>query len=136
MSDGHVGTHSCYSQGCRTIQCREAHRLYERNRKRERSRPDGRGKKFEWVDATECRDHLRWLATKGAGYRQISNISGVPYSVIGRIRRGTVTKIRSTTANKLLGVHSGLLIVDTRKRYPAKAPSYYLNTEKAGFDER
>lgn len=129
-SDVHVGTHSCYSQGCRTLQCREAHRLYELKRKRERSRPDGKGKKFEWVDATETRNHLRWLATKGAGYRQLGKITGVPYSTIAKIRSGRVTKIRSTTADKLLGVHLGLLISDSRKRLPTSVPHYHLNKQK------
>lgn len=120
----HAGTHVKYSQGCRCQPCREAHRVYERNRKRQRMRPDGKGTTYQLVDATEVRKHLRWLATKGAGYRQLSKISGVSPSSIALIRSGKVTTVRDSTARKLLGVHAGLLLSNNLKRYPTSIPSY------------
>lgn len=120
----HEPSHSCYSRGCRLSECREAHARYERDRKRERSRPDGRGLNVTLVDATEVRNHLLWLASKGVGIRQIEQVSGVSSAALKDIRRGKARRVHSSTANRVLGIHLGRVRQNRYGAHPHHQPHY------------
>jgi hypothetical protein len=120
----HPASHACYSRGCRDAACRQAHAVYERDRKRERTRPDGTGVRYALVDATECRQHLLWLASKGVGIKQAMKVSGVAASTLKNIRRGKTVAVRSTTANEILGIHLGLVERNEHGKHPHHQPHY------------
>ena len=91
---------------CRCEPCTVANRVYQRERDRhtrrvaygiEPPRP-------AYIDATETREHLRWLKSKHVGTRTISMRTGIARTTIWKIMAGTVTKIRPDTADKLLAV--------------------------------
>lgn len=104
------GTRACYvhgpagrSKGCRCEPCRDANRTYARTRARRAARPD-EILEPAYVDNSEAREHLAWLASVGVGKRTVSERSGVALSAIEKIRRGTVTRSRPDTIAKILAV--------------------------------
>jgi hypothetical protein len=56
------------------------------------------------VDATEVREHLRWLATKGVGLRRLRNVTGMSRTTLGLIRQGQRHNITQRTAQRILAV--------------------------------
>ena len=101
------GTRAKYVvEKCRCEPCTVANRLYQRERDR-RARRVAYGiepPRLAFIDATETRDHLRWLKSKHVGTRTISMRTGIARTTIWKIMAGTVTKIRPDTADKLLAV--------------------------------
>ena len=91
---------------CRCEPCTTANRLYGRERDRQARRvaygiePPNPA----YIDATEARNHLRWLATVGVGRRQVHQQTGVAMSAITKIRDGKVTKARPHTIDRILAV--------------------------------
>lgn len=90
------GTRACYvfgpesgqdrSRGCRCEPCVNANRQYARQRLRlENDRKRGDAPPAAYVDATEAREHLRWLRKQGVGTRAIERQSGVARSVLQRL---------------------------------------------------
>lgn len=104
------GTRACFvhgpnpgtGDGCRCEPCKEANRAYARKMYRAKHRPDETWEPY--VDTSEARDHLAWLRTVGVGRRTVSERSGVAVSSIQRIARGTRTKARRDTVDRILAV--------------------------------
>lgn len=103
---GH-GKRSTYVRGCRCEPCTVANRDYAREMDRhyrrrrygiEPPRPD------QYVDAAEAREHLRWLSSVGIGSRTVAARSGVSRSAVTDITNGEHSRIRVTTAAKILAV--------------------------------
>lgn len=98
-------TGSDSANGCRCFDCCDATYRYERDRRRARERGEA-----PFIDATETRDHILWLRDNGIGRRSIAARTGLSTSNIARIAKGTVTRIRPTTADKILAIHLGVAL--------------------------
>lgn len=100
------GTHSNYSHGCRCEPCRLAHREYERNRKRIRTR-------FAYglddmpvhlVDATETRKHILFLQSRGIGLASLSRRTGIAESNLRRMAKGKQKRVAPQTESRILAI--------------------------------
>jgi hypothetical protein len=101
------GTRAKYVfEKCRCEPCSDANRTYARERERHQRRVSFgiEEPRVAYIDATEARDHLRWLRKVGVGKRQVHVETGLSVSAIDKIRSGRVTKCREATANKILAV--------------------------------
>lgn len=100
------GTRSKYAAGCHCPPCTEANRVYARQLRRHHNRVryglEARQRPF--TDATETRQHLTWLTQQGIGTRAIANHLGISRSAILRILNGTRTRIRTSTADRILAM--------------------------------
>lgn len=108
MSRQH-GTRAKYViEKCRCESCTEANRIYarERDRRVRRVTYGIEAPTIIFVDATETREHLQWLSSRGVGKRQIQSVSGVALTTIDKIRQGKISKCRPETADRLLAVGS------------------------------
>jgi hypothetical protein len=105
------GTRSMYTQHrCRCEPCTIANRLYARN-------ADRRRRDIEYgfvpkpppalIDATEVRQHLRWLSANGVGRRTVATVTGMSNSAIAELASGRRTMTTRRTADRILAV--GLL---------------------------
>jgi len=101
------GTRSRYVGGCRCQPCTEANRVYirelDRHHRRvsygiEQPRPE------RVIDATEARDHLRWLSSVGVGSRVAAERAGLARFTVLAIRTGERTNCLPETAEKILAV--------------------------------
>lgn len=102
------GTHSMYSNGCRCEPCRVAHRLYERQKARERNR-EKMGIEFRpirFVDPTETREHLLFLRSKGVGSRAVAEKTGFSHNFIQSIANGQARRVGKKYADSILAVSS------------------------------
>lgn len=111
MSGRPHGTRAKYvAEKCRCDDCRAANAAYTRERLRNeaRVRYGIAEPTVAYVDATEARDHLRWLRSVGIGKCRVHELTGVALSSIEKIRSGKVTKCRPRTAEKILGVRRSL----------------------------
>lgn len=82
------GTHSCYTAGCRRQECKEAHRVYERERKRFRNRPDTPWVKEEVVPAGPTRAKLRYFYARGLNTMELAETIGFSHHTLGDIKNG------------------------------------------------
>ncbi len=100
------GTHACYSKGCRCDSCKVAHREYERDAKRRRSRAKMGIDFYEprTIDATEVVEHMKFLSSKGFGAGFISARTGLDRQNLLRIRRGEQRTVTREVADKVLSV--------------------------------
>lgn len=100
------GTHSGYSHGCRCQQCKQAHAVYERNaaRRRRRIRYGIEEPVERYIDASESREHLKFLASKGVGLGSVSQVVGVYRTNLHKIRSGRTKRITPQLNSKILGV--------------------------------
>ena len=101
------GTRAKYvAEKCRCEPCTEANRRYarERDRHNRRVRYGIEAPRPAFIDASETREHLRWLKSQHVGTRTISIRTGIARTTIWNIMSGTVTRIRPDTADKLLAV--------------------------------
>lgn len=101
------GTRAKYVvEKCRCELCTQANRDYARQRDRQerRARYGFDKPRPAYIDATEAREHLRWLSKVGVGKRQVHAQTGVSLTSIYDIRSGRLTKCRLSTANKILAV--------------------------------
>jgi hypothetical protein len=100
------GTRTSYVNGCRCAPCTEANRIYNRNYERHKRRVSYgiETPRVVFVDATEAREHLRWLSSIGIGRRTVHQVSGVSLSQIMKITRGETRKIKPDTAQRILCV--------------------------------
>lgn len=102
------GTHACYvwgpepgaGDGCRCDPCREANRVYEKERSR-RAAP-------AYVGAANARHHVQWLSEQGVGLKQIVKVSGVSQGALWKLMYGKDGKrskrIRKATEDAILAV--------------------------------
>lgn len=100
------GTHTRYTRGCKCDECRIAHRLYERQKKRERSR-EAQGiedRVVKIIDASEVRKHILFLSSRGIGTLTIVKLSGLAQSNVLRIKRGEQKSITVASAKKILAI--------------------------------
>jgi hypothetical protein len=100
------GTHSRYSHGCRCVQCREAHKIYERDRLRHKARVSyGFERPTErFIEAKEAMLHLQFLQRNGMGLLAVSRASGVASSCLKNVRQGKKKRILVTTHDRIMGV--------------------------------
>lgn len=115
------GTRTHYVKGCRCDACRKANRDYNRDRERHLRRV-GYGIESPivvYVDATETREHLRWLSSIGIGRRTVHEHSGVSISQIVKIAQGQTRKVFPQTADRILavGAHKkpGAALIDSTR---------------------
>lgn len=94
------GTRSKYSAGCRCFDCRRANTEYEKERARARKSGGWNG----LVDADPVRLHLIALSRKGIGSKTVHEYSDVARSVIVDIINGKKSRVRKSTADRLLAV--------------------------------
>lgn len=103
---GH-GTRTRYVGGCRCEPCTEENRVYARELDRhhrrvaygiEQPRPE------RVIDATEARDHLRWLASVGVGSRVVARRAGLTRTTVREIATGERSKCLPETTEKILAV--------------------------------
>jgi hypothetical protein len=102
------GTRAMYvAERCRCEPCRAAHRDYNREWERRRSRAQVWGiEEVEpaFVDVTEARDHLAWLSGNGVGSRTVSEVTGLARSTVLSIARGEQVVARQETIDRILAV--------------------------------
>lgn len=104
--------HTRYANGHRDELAKIGHRIYSRENRRKRKRPDS-----DWkppVDAKEVRDHLNWLAENGLGCKTVSRLAGITATNIIFIRSGKTKRVSARNAEKLLAVS-----LNNRLRVPA-----------------
>jgi hypothetical protein len=94
------GTRAKYSAGCRCSDCRRANTEYENERARARKSGGWNG----LVDADPVRLHLIALSRKGIGSKTVHEYSDVARSVIVDIINGKKSRVRKSTADRLLAV--------------------------------
>ena len=90
-------------RGCRCPACTNANRSYQRARDRAARRPDVQPEPA-YIDATEVRDHIRWLATQGMGLRTVASRARVSRSALVELRRGSRTRCTPLLADRVLAV--------------------------------
>lgn len=90
---------------CRCDGCRDAHRIYERDRQRDIRRPDGRAADV-LVDAAPVVEHIRWLQAHGYGMGTtiIARRAGLHPRHVQHLLYGIHTRIRQSTAEAILSV--------------------------------
>lgn len=90
-------------ENCKCSPCRAANASYQRQRLRDRNRPDG-----DWdagyVDATDAKNHLHALQAQKIGLREVARRSGLSRSVLQAVASGSRQKVSRRTAEKLLQV--------------------------------
>lgn len=89
-------------QGCRCEPCRDANRLYARER-------DRRLKLLEpadgtHIDAGAARDHLLWLRDQGVGLRTVERKTGLARNTLRQIVTGSSARCSARTERLVLGV--------------------------------
>jgi hypothetical protein len=94
------GTRLRYIAGCHCDDCREANTAYERMRGK--LRREGKGDFL--VDAHRVRTHLNRLSAAGIGYKAVADIAGVSKTSLMNIRSGSKTRLRTSTAQRVLAV--------------------------------
>lgn len=92
------GTRVKYMGGCRCLPCRAANARYECRRLAARRSGDWNG----LIPAGRARQHLLALSRAGVGRRTVADITGVPQSLLHRIRTGRRSRIRARTARRIL----------------------------------
>lgn len=99
--------HSRYSKGARDEAARLGHRLYERQAKRRRVRPDsGHQPRFVSPEVRqEVIDHLRSLQASGVGVNRLYAVTGVSIAALQGIRSGKTSRVSRRVANVVLAVH-------------------------------
>ena len=101
------GTRAKYvAEKCRCEPCTDANRRYQRERDRHTRRVAYgiEAPRTAYIDATEARDHLRWLSSVGVGRTQVHLRTGIAISSIDKIRTGQRRKARPATIEAILAV--------------------------------
>lgn len=99
-------SHSGYSHGCRCTLCKEAHRIYERNmsRRRRRIRYGLEEPVERFVDATEAREHIHFLASRKIGLGSIALKLQVHRSNMQKLKNGRTKRITPELNDKILAI--------------------------------
>lgn len=114
------GTHSSYSKGCRCEPCLIAHRTYEREARRRRSRMKMGIDFYEprLIDASEVVEHMNFLRSKGFGAGFIAARTGLDRQNLLRMRRGDQSTVTREVASKILAVPA--IAIGPNDRVPSK----------------
>lgn len=101
-------SHSGYSHGCRCTLCKEAHRIYERNaaRRRRRIRYGLEEHVERFVDATEAREHILFLASRNVGLGSVAKRLNVHRSNMQKIKNGQTKRISPELSQRILAIPS------------------------------
>lgn len=124
MSKGKPSGHGknwIYLTGCRCDACRDAHRIYERNRQRS-IRRQNYGLEFHepfFVDATEVIKHLHFLRSKNLGTQAIADSANINRETVKKLISGKQRFVTRRVENKILGVSA----------YPSKK-GHYVDTKE------
>jgi hypothetical protein len=102
------GKNWVYLKGCRCDLCRDAHRIYERDRQRSirREKYGFEVRSVRWVDAQEAREHLLFLRDKKIGLTTIAERAGVSRATLQAIRGGKNKLVTVRVHKKILAVSS------------------------------
>jgi hypothetical protein len=104
------GTIKCYQQGpvhgvqgpgCRCDECRRSWSIYNKRLRRRHLRGE---QIAPTVDATEAREHLRYLQSRNVGQHWLEHATGLSRPTIGQIRDGRKQRIRPQTAAAIMAV--------------------------------
>lgn len=95
LRDGAHATRASYCKGCRCLPCRAANAEYERGRMRNGAM---------LVDASAARAHLQLLGQQQVGYKQASQLSGLSWVMLARIRSGQQRRIRPAIETAILAI--------------------------------
>lgn len=102
------GKNWVYLKGCRCDPCRDAHRIYERDRQRSirREQYGLETRNIFFVDATEVREHLNFLRSKKIGLKTISERTNVSKATLQSLRNGKRKFVTLPVQEKVLAVSS------------------------------
>ena len=104
------GTIKCYQHGpirgvqgagCRCDECRHGWSIYNKRLRRRHLRGE---QIAPTVDASEARDHLRYLQSRNVGEHWLEHVTGLSRPTIGQIRSGRKQRIRPATAAAIMAV--------------------------------
>lgn len=99
----HEASNNCYAQGCRLPECREEHRIYNKERARIRRRPDS-GWDNPLVDVAATREHILKLVEQGMGLRRMGQLVRMQQKDLLRIKNGPTKKVQKKTQEKILAL--------------------------------
>lgn len=131
---------TCYSNGCRADECRQAHADYEREQKRVRERPDSKWN-GRLVPVEPAQRHLLMLKGIGLGRDRVAKLSGLAPWTINRIRLGTYPRVKQSTMDAILAVTYDAGKVDASearehlKFLQSKGVGYIRIANKTGIDD-
>lgn len=102
------GTIKCYQHGpvrgvqgagCRCDECRRGWSIYNKRLRRRHLRGE---QIAPTVDASEAREHLQYLQSRGVGDAWIESATGLSRPTIDRVRNGQNQRIRPPTAEAIM----------------------------------
>jgi hypothetical protein len=106
------GTVTGYSKHrCPCERCRRAWRDYQREYAR-----DARAGEPRWIDASEARQYIARLQAAGMTQAAICSAGGISKRVVQEVTLGKRTRIRRSTASRILGVPLDAVVTDTSTR--------------------
>ena len=134
------GTIGCYQRGphigrpsrsgCRCADCRHAWSVYNKQLVRRRRRGESIA---PMVDATEAREHLLYLQSRGVGDSWIEGATGLSRPTIDRVRNGTNQRIRPATAAAIMRL--GLRDCSHAKIDPGPTRQRIADLKRAGWTQ-
>jgi hypothetical protein len=129
------GSHGKYSKGCRCEPCTIAHRIYTRNRKRLRTQEDYGFITLDplYIDVTEARKHLIFLAKHNIGLDYINFKTGISRSNLYRIKN-TQKNISPENAKKILAIPA-IAKLDGQYMSSVQAKKMINKMLKAGYKQ-
>lgn len=95
------GDRHCYTLGCGSAACTEAHRLYASRRRRLIAYDRWGGK---LIPADGVKRQIAWLRSGGASNRWLASQLGVSEERASQLARGTRGKVRASTADRVARV--------------------------------
>lgn len=94
------GTRNKYQGGCRCVQCRAANAGYVKQRLDARNAGQGN----ELVPSEKAREHLFYLSKHFVGVGSVSDVTGISFWTLMKIRSGKRPNIRRQNELKILAV--------------------------------
>lgn len=94
------GTRNKYQGGCRCVRCKAANAGYVKQRLEAREAGQGN----EMVSSEAARNHLLYLSKHSVGAKSVSDVTGISFWTLLRIRSGERPNIRRQNELKILAV--------------------------------
>ena len=94
------GTRNKYQGGCRCIRCKAANASYVKQRLDARNA----GMSNELVPAEKARQHLFYLSKHSVGAGSVSDVTGISFRTLMKIRAGERANVRRQTEQQILAV--------------------------------